>query len=80
MLEREIRKAGFKVQDLMVNKWLEPVMARLSIYSIDDLYATIGYGGIMLNQVVPKLKEAYRDAHKEEKSISELSSLEMKKR
>ena len=79
MLEREIRKAGFKVQDLMVNKWLEPVMARLSIYSIEDLYATIGYGGIMLSQVVPKLKEAYRDAHKEEKSISELTSIEMKK-
>lgn len=79
MLEKEIRKAGFKVQELMVPKWLDPLMARLSIYSVDDLYATIGYGGIMMNQVIPKLKEAYKQAHKEDKPIEDIVTMGYKK-
>jgi len=75
MIEKEIRKAGFKVSDLMVPKWLDPLMARLSVYSVDDLYATIGYGGIMMNQVLPKLKEAYKKEHKiDEVEIKELEA------
>ena len=75
MIEKEIRKAGFKVSDLMVPKWLDPLMARLSVYSVDDLYATIGYGGIMMNQVLPKLKEAYKKEHKiDEIEIKELEA------
>lgn len=77
MLEKEIRKAGFKMPELMKPKWLDPLMARLSIYSIDDLFATIGYGGIQLNQVVPKLKEAYKKEHKEE--IVEPKTIEYKR-
>lgn len=72
MLEKEIRKAGFKVSDLMQTKWLDPLMARLSVYSLDDLYATIGYGGIMMNQVLPKLKEAYRKENKVEEEVKEI--------
>ena len=75
MIEKEIRKAGFKVADLMAPKWLDPLMARLSVYSVDDLYATIGYGGIMMNQVLPKLKEAYKKEHKiDEVEIKELEA------
>lgn len=77
MLEKEIRKAGYKVQDLMVPKWLDPLMARLSVYSIDDLYATLGYGGIMMNQVLPKLKEAYKREHKTEEE--EIKNIEIKR-
>jgi GTP pyrophosphokinase len=33
--------------------------------SVDDLYAAIGYGGIMLSQVTPKLREFYRSEQKE---------------
>lgn len=66
MLEREIRKSGFKITDLMLPKWLDPLMSRLSVFSLDDLYATIGYGGIQMNQVVPKLKEYYKKENKEE--------------
>lgn len=75
MIEKEIRKAGFKVSDLMAPKWLDPLMARLSVYSVEDLYATIGYGGIMMNQVLPKLKEAYKKEHKiDEVEIKELEA------
>jgi len=79
MLEKEIRKAGFKVQELMKQEWIDPLMARLSIFALDDLYATIGYGGIALNQVIPKLKEAYRKANPVEQTIDEITSIDYKK-
>ncbi len=74
MLERDIRKAGFTVAELMQNKWLEPLMSRLSVYSLNDLYATIGYGGIMMNQVLPKLRDAYKKEHKVEENLKDLET------
>ena len=78
MLEKEIKKAGFKPNELMQNRWLDPLMARLSVYSLDDLYATIGYGGIMMNQVLPKLKEAYRKEHQVQEP-EDIKTIEIKK-
>ncbi len=78
MLEKEIKKAGFKPNELMQNKWLDPLMARLSVYSLDDLYATIGYGGIMMNQVLPKLKEAFRKEHQVQEP-KDIKTIEIKK-
>lgn len=76
-LEKEIRKAGFKVQDLMIPKYLDPIMSRLSVFTVNDLYATIGYGGITMNQVLPKLKEMYRKDHKTEEE--EIKNIEIKR-
>jgi len=78
MLEKEIKKAGFKPNELMQNRWLDPLMARLSVYSLDDLYATIGYGGIMMNKVLPKLKEAYRKEHQVQEP-EDIKTIEIKK-
>jgi len=80
MIEKEIRKSGYKVSDLMQNKWLDPLMARLSVYSLNDLYATIGYGGIMMNQVLPKLKEAYKKEHKIDDDIKVLEQKKEERR
>lgn len=66
MLERDIRRAGFQPSQLLRLEWIKPIIERLSMNSIDDLYAAIGYGGIMLAQVTPRLKELYRQEQKEQ--------------
>lgn len=60
MFEREVKRNGLQVKELMKTEWLEPILSRLSLHSVDDMYAALGYGGIMLNQIVPKLKEKYK--------------------
>lgn len=65
MLERDIKRAGFQPSQLMRPEWVKPIIERLSMNSVDDLYAAIGYGGIMLAQVVPKLKDHYKNEQKE---------------
>lgn len=60
MLEREARARGLSLQQLLVPKWLDVVMQRYSISSLDDLYASVGYGGFTVNQILLKLIDFYK--------------------
>ncbi len=67
MLEKEIRRNGYEVHVLAKPQWLNQLVKKYKFNNVDDLYAAIGYGGILLNQVVPKLKEWFRQLQKEER-------------
>ena len=60
MLEKEAKIRGYVLGNLMVPKWLDIIMQRYSISSIDDLYASVGYGGFTVNQILSKLIDFYR--------------------
>ena len=71
-LEKEIKRLGYKPSEILVDEWLRNVAGKVSISSIEDLYASIGYGSITINQVISKLKEIYSDHFKpSEKEIVE---------
>ncbi|MFZ5966033.1 MAG: RelA/SpoT family protein [Bacillota bacterium] len=67
ILEKEIRRSGFEVQALLKPQWLNVFLKQFHFNVVEDLYAAIGYGGILTNQIIPKLKEMYKQAQKEEK-------------
>ncbi len=60
MLEKEAKNRGYVLGNLMVPKWLDVIMQRYSISSIDDLYASVGYGGFTVNQILSKLIDFYK--------------------
>lgn len=60
MLEKEAKLRGYVLGNLMVPKWLDVIMQRYSIASIDDLYASVGYGGFTVNQILSKLIDFYK--------------------
>lgn len=71
-LEKEIKRLGYRPSDILVDEWLKNVAGKVSISSIEDLYASIGYGSITINQVISKLKEIYSEHFKpSEKEIIE---------
>jgi GTP pyrophosphokinase len=72
MLEKEARRHGYEVHGLLKQQWLNVLVKKLSLNNIEDLYAAVGYGGIMINQIIPKLKEMYKQSQKEEKPLEEL--------
>ena len=72
MFERDIRRSGFDIHDLSKPQWMSILVKKFNLNTNDDLFAAIGYGGILLNQVIPKLKEMYKQANKDEKSVEEL--------
>jgi guanosine-3',5'-bis(diphosphate) 3'-pyrophosphohydrolase len=60
LLEKEIRRHGFTAAQLLKPEWLEMIYRKFSLHSVDDLYSSLGYGGLTPNQVITKLKEEYR--------------------
>ncbi|WP_053957019.1 RelA/SpoT family protein [Inediibacterium massiliense] len=78
MLEKEIRRNNYEVHELAKSPWLNEIVKKLRLNSIEDLYAAIGYGGILLGQVVPRLKQLYKESVKEEKNLQETISLQNK--
>ncbi len=67
LLEREVRRQGLLQQEALQSKLLISIGRRLGLTSEEDLYAALGYGGITLSQVLPKIKEVIKkDAIKRE--------------
>lgn len=63
ILEREAKNRGFTLSELMVPKWLDIIMLRYSFSSINDMFASVGYGAYTANQILLKLIDFYRREH-----------------
>lgn len=57
MLEQSVKRMNVPMQIAMNPKTLNAVAKRMSLSSEEDLYATLGYGGITLAQILPKIRE-----------------------
>ena len=66
MLEREARRRGFSLTDLMQVDAIDTILQRLSVVSEEDLYANVGFGGLSTAQVLTRLVEAFRKQNPEE--------------
>ena len=76
-LEREIKKLGAKYAELMHENYLDVAKERYKYNTLEDMYASIGFGGITVNKVIARLLDEYRKNHEEEdleKKIEELAT------
>lgn len=60
IIDKEIRRLGLNIPPAQLQKLLISMAKKLGFSNEEDLYAAIGYGGIALTQVMPKIKEAAR--------------------
>lgn len=65
MLERETKRHGFPLSDFLKIKYLNAILKPLSQNTVEDLYAALGYGGLTMGQVFPRIKEKYDSDHKQ---------------
>lgn len=65
-LEKELKRQGYNLNDILREDWLNQISSKLSLNSIDDLYASVGYGNIRLNQIITRLREFYNMEFEEE--------------
>ncbi|WP_291579107.1 RelA/SpoT family protein [Clostridium sp. UBA6640] len=76
-LEREAKKQGFTINELIKSSALEKILKRYNLKNLEDLYATLGVNEILPNNIVNKLKEPLVESKKaltqeeENKSIEE---------
>lgn len=63
-LERQFRRNNIELSDELLQNLMDTVGKRNSCATLDDLYAAIGYGGIQLWKVMPRIRDEYNKAKK----------------
>ena len=58
-LEREMRRNLMTLSDEQRPVFMEALARRNRCNSVEEMYAAIGYGGLQLSRMLPKLKEEY---------------------
>ena len=64
MFMQELKKAGMTFADEDLDECLQPIYQRHYCTSLDDFYAAIGYGGIQLWKIMPRVREIYQKKYK----------------
>lgn len=71
LLEREFKRHGINLTEEEYPDFLKKIMIKKQYNTIDDFYAAIGYGGVQLWKIMPRLKEEYQKTYAE--NIEEIS-------
>ncbi len=63
-VEREFRRNGIRLPDDEHDKFIDELAKRQHCAGTEELYAAIGYGGISLSKIMPRIKDDYLKAYK----------------
>ncbi len=64
-IEREFRRNNISLTDKQLPDFLSKFIEKYHCNTIDDFYAAIGYGGVNLQNIIPRMKEEYAKLVKE---------------
>ena len=60
MLEREAKRLGYSLGQLTKPDYLDPIFRRYTLHSLDDIFVTVGFGGLSSAQIINRLVEEMR--------------------
>lgn len=63
MLEREFKRHGINLNEEEYDEFFHKMLQKKQYNNIDDFYAAIGYGGVQLWKIMPRLKEEYQKTY-----------------
>ena len=69
MLEAEAKRRGYNLNDLLTNDSFMHVSAKLSFNNQDEMFSSIGYGAVSVNQVLIKLIDFYRKSQPKQEIV-----------
>ena len=64
-VEREFRRNNIVLPEKQMTEFLQKIAEKQRFASVDDLFASIGYGGLSLTKIIPKIREEYNKLVKE---------------
>lgn len=76
LVEKELKKIGMKYDELFKPEFIQAALNRYKFNTIEDMYASVGFGSITAGKVITRILEEYRKVHHEEnleKTLEELS-------
>ena len=78
-IEREIKRIGMTHTELFKTEFVQAALDRYKFKSLDDMYASVGFGGISAGKIISRILEEYRKTHKEENIEKKIEELVEKK-
>ncbi len=63
MIEREIKRQGMNLTEEEYPEFFRSVSVKKQYNTLDDFYAAVGYGGIQLWKIMPRLREEYQKTY-----------------
>ncbi len=64
-VEREFKRNNIVLPEKQLTEFLEKIAERQHCNSVDEFFAAIGYGGLTLTKIIPRIREEYAKIVKE---------------
>ena len=74
-VEREFRRNNITLPEKQMMEFLQKIAEKQRFSTVDDLFASIGYGGLSLNKIMPRIREEYNKLLKENEEIKPVDSV-----
>ena len=65
-VEKELRRLELPESKVFTEEIISAILRKFSYKTLDDIYASIGYGGIPLSRVINRIRDEYGKRYKEE--------------
>jgi len=72
--EAELARSYIRLTQEQYDALAESEAKRQHCSSVDDFYAAIGYGGILLSRVIPRIRDDYQRAQREDAAVKQITS------
>ncbi len=59
LIDKELKRHSLSFNQLFRQAWIDPVLKRYNLNNLDDLYASIGYGGLTAQKIIMRLRDEY---------------------
>ncbi len=77
-VEREFKRNFIRLSEADFNEFIAKIAERQHCKNVEDFYAAIGYGGISLMRLMPKIREDYSKLNKSEDPIITITPVKKK--
>ncbi len=72
--EAELARSYIRLTQAQYDALVESEAKRQHCSSVDDFYAAVGYGGILLSRVIPRIRDDYQRAQREDAALKQVTS------
>ena len=79
LIEKEVKRIGMNFSDLFRHELVQSALNRYKFNTIEDMYASVGFGAITANKIITRILEEYRKEHQEENLEAKIEELNSEK-
>ena len=77
-LERELRRNNITFTEKEYDEYIDDLAKRMRFADADEFYAAIGYGGVLISKILPRMREDYTKRNNAAKAV-EIKTIAPKK-